>query len=343
MSVHKTKRQKCENEVVPDDSYFKAYADIQIHQEMIGDEVRTNTYRLAIMRNYESLYKKVVADVGAGTGILSMFCVKAGASKVYAIEASDMAVEAEKVISSNGMSSRITVIHGKVEEVELPEKVDVIVSEWMGYFLLYESMLQSVILARDKWLKKDGIMLPNIASLYLAPIDNSSIFTESLSFWDEVKSRYGFEMCSLKPYTLKCLKQSVHIEDVNPSCVMSLPSEICSINLLTIQSEDLKLIKNKFSFDCFGSAEVNGFVGWFKVSFPKETILSTSPYDSPTHWHQSLFYIDDHINTKQSDVISGSITIKPNAENCRFLDIQLVYSCNGSKETEKLYSLADFL
>lgn len=65
----------------------------------------------------------------------------------------------------------------------------------------------------------------------------------SLSFWDEVKSRYGFEMCSLKPYTLKCLKQSVHIEDVNPSCVMSLPSEICSINLLTIQSEDLKLIK----------------------------------------------------------------------------------------------------
>ena len=47
----------------------------------------------------------------------------------------------------------ITLIKGKVEEVELPvEKVDVIVSEWMGYCLFYESMLDTVIYARDKWL-----------------------------------------------------------------------------------------------------------------------------------------------------------------------------------------------
>lgn len=47
----------------------------------------------------------------------------------------------------------ITIIEGKVEEVELPvEKVDIIISEWMGYFLFYESMLDTVIFARDKWL-----------------------------------------------------------------------------------------------------------------------------------------------------------------------------------------------
>lgn len=47
----------------------------------------------------------------------------------------------------------ITMIKGKVEEVELPvEKVDIIISEWMGYALLYESMLDCVIFARDKWL-----------------------------------------------------------------------------------------------------------------------------------------------------------------------------------------------
>ena len=47
----------------------------------------------------------------------------------------------------------ITLIHGKVEEVELPvEKVDILISEWMGYFLFYESMLDTVLYARDKWL-----------------------------------------------------------------------------------------------------------------------------------------------------------------------------------------------
>ena len=51
--------------------------------------------------------------------------------------------------------SVITLVKGKVEEVQLPdgiEKVDIIISEWMGYCLFYESMLNTVIYARDKWL-----------------------------------------------------------------------------------------------------------------------------------------------------------------------------------------------
>ena len=49
----------------------------------------------------------------------------------------------------------IKLVRGKVEEVTLPdgiENVDIIVSEWMGYCLFYESMLNTVIYARDKWL-----------------------------------------------------------------------------------------------------------------------------------------------------------------------------------------------
>jgi len=53
-------------------------------------------------------------------------------------------------VLSNGLEKQIEVIKGLLEDVELPEKVDVIVSEWMGYCLLYESMLSSVITARDR-------------------------------------------------------------------------------------------------------------------------------------------------------------------------------------------------
>lgn len=52
---------------------------------------------------------------------------------------------------------KITIIQGAIEKVKLPEKVDVIISEWMGFYLFHESMLDSVLFARDTWLKPDGI------------------------------------------------------------------------------------------------------------------------------------------------------------------------------------------
>ncbi len=60
-----------------------------------------------------------------------------------------------------------------MEEIQLPvPKVDIIISEWMGYFLLYESMLDSVLFARDKYLAPNGKMLPDRALIYLASIED---------------------------------------------------------------------------------------------------------------------------------------------------------------------------
>lgn len=68
-----------------------------------------------------------------------------------------------------------------MEEIELPvQYVDIIISEWMGYFLLYEAMLDSVIYARDKWLRPGGIMMPNRAKMYVAAIDDEAYYTKKL-------------------------------------------------------------------------------------------------------------------------------------------------------------------
>jgi hypothetical protein len=52
-------------------------------------------------------------------------------------------------------------------------QVDIIISEWMGYFLMYESMLATVLYARDKWLKPEGVLLPDKCSLYIMAIEDS--------------------------------------------------------------------------------------------------------------------------------------------------------------------------
>ncbi|XP_060201557.1 probable histone-arginine methyltransferase 1.3 isoform X2 [Lycium barbarum] len=88
--------------------------------------MNTGTYYSAVIENRADFLGRVVVDVGAGSGILSLFAAQAGAKHVYAIEASEMADYARKLIAGNpSLNERITVIKGKVEDVELPEKADI--------------------------------------------------------------------------------------------------------------------------------------------------------------------------------------------------------------------------
>ncbi|KAJ8421305.1 hypothetical protein Cgig2_026689 [Carnegiea gigantea] len=98
----------------------------QIHKELDmafkklwEDHVRTDTYRNAIFKYQDLIAGKVVVDVGCGTGILSIFCAQAGAKRVYAVDASDIAVQASEVIKANNLSDTVKVLHGRVEVVDI--------------------------------------------------------------------------------------------------------------------------------------------------------------------------------------------------------------------------------
>lgn len=111
---------------------------------MLKDEVRTCSYRNAIYQNTHLFKDKVVLDVGCGTGILCMFAAKAGAKLVIGVDMADIIDQARLIVADNNLSDRIVLIKGKMEEVVLPvDKVDVIISEWMGYviskFVIYIS------------------------------------------------------------------------------------------------------------------------------------------------------------------------------------------------------------
>lgn len=163
---------------------------------MLKDTVRTKSYENAMVKNAHLFKGKTVLDIGCGTGILSMFACKAGAKHVYGIEMANIYKDAQKIVKENGFGNKITIINGKVEEVELPvPEVDIIISEWMGYFLLYEGMLDSVIFARDKWLKKGGLLFPDRAVIYLTAIEDSEYKKEKLGFWDNV---YQMKMTCMK-------------------------------------------------------------------------------------------------------------------------------------------------
>jgi len=319
--------------------YFEGYSHIGIHEEMLKDTIRTTTYRDAFLHNPSDFKDKIVLDVGCGSAILSFFAVQAGAKKVYGVDASDIIDEARKVVEHNKLTDKIILIKGKIEDIQLPEKVDIIISEWMGYFLLYESMLPSVLLARDKWLVQGGKIYPTEANIYIAPFEDEDIYAERVSYWENV---YGIDYSPIIPYAKKCSFIEPLVEHISPTKELScFPYKILSIDCLTASSDNIKTFTSPFELKSIGKANVHGFVGYFDVIFKgtdKTIKLSTSPQSGITHWRQCLFFFDDPFSVEQDTIITGHITIQPHEESKRALLVAI--NCNTShSHLEKVFHI----
>lgn len=220
-----------------------------------------------------------------------MFCCKAGAKHVYAIEAcKGISLLSKKIVKKNNLESKITCINEVMEKVKLPvDEVDIIVSEWMGVYLVHESMLGSIIYARDKYLRKDGLLYPSIAYLYICPIEAKSYIDKQLNFWDKF---YDFNFEPMKRVYGELMKEKPIIEEISEEQLISDEKILSSLNLNTITIKDLITLQSynlKFSInkDC----NLQGFAFWFDVIFhtdDKIVTLSTSPRANQTHWKQTV-------------------------------------------------------
>ncbi len=187
---------------------------------------------------------------------MSIFAARAGAKHVYAIENAEIALFAEEIIKKNGLSDKITVIKGKMEEVELPvEEVDIIISEWMGYFLLYESMLDSVLWARDRYLVEGGKMLPDKVTVFVAAIEDAQYKSEKKSFWSDV---YGVNMDCLTPTVMR----EPLIDIVNQEMISTTQSKVLELDLCTMKPNDVEF-SSEYSLEVLYDDKVHAMVAWW--------------------------------------------------------------------------------
>jgi len=302
---------------------------------MLKDTVRTGSYRAAIVNNGHLFKGKTVLDVGCGTGILSMFAAKAGAKHVVGIDMSNIIDQAQNIIEANGFEDVITLVKGKLEDTELPIKeYDIIISEWMGYFLLYESMLDTVLLARDKYLKRGGLIFPDNATLYLAAIEDQEYKEEKINFWENV---YGFNYSCIKDIALR----EPLVDAVELKAVVTNPCVIKHINLLTAKKEDLTF-DAPFSLMATRDDYVHAFLAWFDISFDcthKKVQFSTGPHAPYTHWKQTVFYTPSTLTVFEGQAIRGRLACAPNMRNNRDLDIEITYMTENHPETKIHYKM----
>eukprot|EP00096_Caligus_rogercresseyi_P001762 TRINITY_DN1297_c0_g1_i4.p1 TRINITY_DN1297_c0_g1~~TRINITY_DN1297_c0_g1_i4.p1 ORF type:complete len:494 (-),score=176.30 TRINITY_DN1297_c0_g1_i4:2117-3598(-) len=338
-SIRSESRLSVFNERTEDSSamqYFQFYGYLSQQQNMMQDYIRTSTYQKAILSNLSDFRDKVVLDVGAGSGILSFFAQQAGARKVYAVEGSSIAKFAEKLVKQNKVDNIITVIPGKIEEIDLPEPVDMIISEPMGYMLLNERMLETYLHAK-KWLKKDGKMFPSRGDLHVAPFMDEALYFEQINkvnFWYQ-EYFHGVNLSSLRESALREYFRQPIVDTFDVRiCLAKTQRHI--IDFSKSEESDLYRIDIPLEFHILQSGMIHGLAFWFDVAFigSGATVwLSTAPTEPLTHWYQVRCLLETPIFAKQGQMVTGRVLMVAN--NKQSYDVTIEVKIMGTETSSK--------
>jgi protein arginine N-methyltransferase 3 len=339
-----------------DTDYFESYKGAGIHREMIEDKVRTEGYR-DFIESHSHLFKdKVVLDVGCGTGILSLFCARVGAKKVYAVDNSDIAIRAKQNVEKNGYGGVVEVIQGKIEDFHTQRligsnKVDIIISEWMGYGLLFEGMLDSVLRARDLYLKKDGLMVPSHCTLRVAPVSDAAWIAEQTGekFWPDV---YGFDFSSMLAGGLLG-ERDIGVYDVPKTAICGSASTFYTIDIANITVKELDFTAQFSSTIEKDVSSLDAFAIWFDTFFlppgSKQDLetpdilswgkngeeggaFSTGPFGTATHWHQAVTMLkksERGQGLKAGSTLKGTIKYEKERRDVRGIVVDVKWEGEG--------------
>ena len=256
-----------------DNEHFTyCYGQLKHQQLMLECSARMEKYNAAFLRNMVNYSDKIVMDVGAGTGILSLFALQAGAKKVISVEASRMADYAKRLVQANGYENKCEVIQKKVENVCTEgHQVDVIVSEPIGFLLVHERMLESFVAARDKFLSPSKIsrssMVPNSATVHATLFTDPKLHGEQMnraSLWDS-KNFYGVDLSCLKDDAEKENFSQVFIGNVDVDSLLSDQVSSHFIDFTSVSINEIQSFEMPLSVKVNKTGILHGLVCWFDV------------------------------------------------------------------------------
>jgi hypothetical protein len=220
----------------------QGWADPVDHARMLNDFRRTSAYIAAIDSTVRD--GDVVVDIGTGSGILAVAAARAGARRVYAIEASDIAEVAQRVFEVNGVADRVTLIEGWSTDVEIPEPADVLVSEIIGTEPLEEELLETTVDARRRLLRPGARLIPRGLRLFARPLHIPSpgrwgygIDRDAIDDW---RRRYGVD---LSPLLAAVRPEPVHLptsgNEVSAWTRMGADSELLNLDFGAIEASEV--------------------------------------------------------------------------------------------------------
>lgn len=275
-------------------------AVLEEHWGYVADPVRLERFRESI----RSVVKPgdLVADLGCGSGVLTLLSLQAEAGHVYAIDNSRMLTVARESIARCGFADRVSFIQGRSQKIKLPQRVDVVLCDHVGWFGFDYDILDLLADARRRFLKSDGVSIPGVIDLKLAAVESEACRAAAERWTDiDVPAAYRW----LRDSSINS-KHSVELEACE---LLGAPVDLGELDLRSQQPDFLSW---SASLPIGRDGVVHGLAGWFDCELSDGVRMTNSPLATDRINRPQVFLpIDTPVRVAAGDSLNAAITARP--------------------------------
>lgn len=271
---------------------------IEYHRTLIADKVRNDAFFAAL----KAVIKpgiSVVADIGAGTGLLGLMASKLGAREVYLFETAEVAGVAAQILKANAAKNCHLIPCHSTEFTDALQ-ADVIVSETLGNYALEENIVDTLSHARKRFLKKGGVVIPSRVTQVVAPVVVPRIHNE-LSAWD--RAARGLDLSVAKRMSLN----NAYVRALATSELLDGGRSAVVWDAVDFTREIKSARKGDARWQLAKSQTIYGFAAWWSCDLHAGIALSTGPDAPRTHWEQLYFPLLEPITAKPRETVCISL------------------------------------
>lgn len=278
---------------------------IEYHRTLIADAARNAAFynaMKALIRPGET----VVADIGAGTGLLGLMAAKLGAKEVFLYEAGEVAAVAERTIARSGFKNcHLMPCHST--EMHDPPKADLLVSETLGNYAFEEDIITTLNDARRRFLKKGGKILPRAISQFAQPVTSPRLFRE-LTVWGEVGKRYGLDLTDAQLMSLN----NVYVRRIRENELLQDGAR--QWDHLDFARHNSANRSGEARWRMAADTLIYGFAVWWQADLLDDLSISTGPLAPKTHWEQLYFPVERVLNAPEGGELRFTIRSRSSPE-----------------------------
>jgi SAM-dependent methyltransferase len=264
---------------------------IDFHRKMLADRVRHDAFRRALAVHIDA-GARTVADLGAGTGVLSFFARELGARECWLYDPGSVLDLAEALARANHVDGlHFVPVHSL--QAEDPPPVDLVVAEVLGNFAYEEGVLDTLRDAQ-RFLAPGGRLMPSALAQWAQPVASDRFDAELASFR---AVGHGLDLAELE----RVARNNMYVHPIEPRDLLGVPPQRWDAVDLTGEFSSTR--QGTVRWSLASSGRIHGFALWWEATLAPGVVLSTSPHAPRTHWDQIYLPLIAPIDTAAGDVI----------------------------------------
>jgi 2-polyprenyl-3-methyl-5-hydroxy-6-metoxy-1,4-benzoquinol methylase len=299
---------------------------IEYHRTLIADRVR-NEALFAALKSVIRKGETVVADIGAGTGLLGLMAAKLGAKQVYLYEAAEVAGVAAQILKANrARNCHLMPCHST--EMQDPPPVDVIVSETLGNYAFEENIIDTLNDARRRFLKPGGVIIPRQISQFVVPVVSDRVHTE-FDVWGGIG--HGLDLSAARTMSLN----NAYVRLFTPADLLDAGKAARAWDAVDLMRDAKSTRKGEGTWMLASAQTIYGFAVWWTAELVPGITLSTAPDAPRTHWEQLYFPLGTPVSAKAGDTVMVSLGSKSSEAGGTHLAWTAVHSDKSGKTVSR--------